>query len=77
MTDAKKRPAATIYAIVKPAGRGSEAREQWIPIGVLWRTEEGHLSGELQSEPFDWKQPGAQRKVFVRMVDEQQSRGRR
>lgn len=72
MTDAKRRPSATIYAVVvqdqvADQGRSEARREIWIPIGVLWRTKEGNLSGELQAFPFSWHNAESSRKIIIQI----------
>lgn len=48
----------------------------WVTLGPVWETESGGLSFTLESEPFAWRSPNAERRIIITKRDESKG-GRR
>ena len=59
--DGGRKPAGDLYAILPP--REDRAKDRWVKIGVLWETEGGDFTGEIETEPFEWRRPDTVHRV--------------
>jgi len=47
--------------------RGNDQRSDWVPLGPVWATRNGHLTVTLASEPLAWRDPKTKRRVLIRL----------
>ena len=60
----KKEPVADIVAIIV----NDNNEPMFIPIGMLWQSRKGNLSGSIDSEPVQWV-AGKERRISIRPKD--------
>lgn len=66
MADSKKKPWGDAFALIQQP-TNPDQRDRFVPIGVVWATDNGNLRFTIDAHPMAWSDPKVERRVLIKM----------